>query len=92
MNIEIEGANIPRGPKSIERLPLESFLKEIDERQKLAYSKIPLFDKTRTDTWNEKQKPWFVKVFYHTRGHFDRLLWTRLMNSKMEEDKQVALP
>lgn len=83
--------HLRQAPKSMEQLPLETFLKEIDERQKSAYGKIPLFDKAQTDTWTEKQKPWFVKVFYHTRGHFDRLLWTRLMNSKTEEDKQKIL-
>lgn len=70
---------------------LESFLRDLDTQQSHAYSQIALFNKVETDTWTKGQRQWFVKVFYHTRGHFDRLLWTRLVSAETQEEKEEIL-
>ncbi len=37
--------------------------------------KIDLFIPEKVQLWNEEQKVFFIKVFYHLRGHFSDLLW-----------------
>jgi hypothetical protein len=72
-------------------MALNDFLLEIDSKQTNAYKKMPLFDVAQTRRWNIKTKRYFVKVFYHTRGHFDRLLWMRLVFALTVEGKRQIL-
>lgn len=85
MNKEIIEVNQPPQTEKVDTL--DGFLRNIDRKQNLAYSQIRLFDESEITKLTDPQKKWFVKVFYHTRGHFDRLLWTRLVNSTEKEDK-----
>lgn len=70
---------------------LEKFLERTDAKQKEEYQKIPLFQSARVKKLSKPHKKWFVKVFYHTRGHFDRLLWTRLVYAPSVKDKKQIL-
>ncbi|MGI4850332.1 MAG: iron-containing redox enzyme family protein [Janthinobacterium lividum] len=36
---------------------------------------LPIFKSEITRNWNQNQKEYFVKVFYHVRGHFHDFLW-----------------
>ncbi len=72
-------------------MSLDNFLQEMDDKQVKAYQEMPLFDTTQTSQWTDEQRKYFVKVFYHTRGHFDRLLWTRLVYAPSAEAKKQIL-
>src|SRR3989338_872980 len=72
-------------------MSLNDFLQEIDNKQVKAYREIPLFDNAKTSQWTKEQRKHFVKIFYHTRGHFDRLLWTRLIYAPNAEAKKRML-
>lgn len=70
---------------------LQNFLDELDEKQKEEYSKLDLFNPEKTKDLTEEQKKYFVKIFYHTRAHFDRLLWMRLTHAPNLEEKKKIL-
>ncbi len=72
-------------------MSLDNFLREMDERQSREYSQLLLFDTDDTAQWSDPKKQYFVRVFYHTRGHFDRLLWTRLVYAPTAKDKRRIL-
>jgi len=72
-------------------LTLDSFLLEMDRKQAGRYSMIPIFDPDEVQRWSQPEKEYFAKVFYHTRGHFDRLLWMRLSHAPTAEDKKSIL-
>ena len=72
-------------------MALDTFLQEMDDKQVKVYQEISLFDTAKTSQWTEEQRKYFVKVFYHTRGHFDRLLWTRLIHAPNAETKKRML-
>jgi len=72
-------------------MSLDEFLQEVNDLQVMVYKHIPLFDTAQTCQWTKEQRQHFVKVFYHTRGHFDRLLWTRLVHAPSAEAKKRLL-
>lgn len=72
-------------------MTIDNFLQEIDAAQEDAYREIPLFNPEQVRRWTTDQRQYFVKVFYHTRGHFDRLLWTRFVYAPDAEAKKQIL-
>ena len=72
-------------------MALDNFLREMDERQRSEYKQLSLFDTDQTGQWSDSEKQYFTRVFYHTRGHFDRLLWTRLVYAPTANDKRRIL-
>lgn len=54
---------------------LSEFLITWDTNYKKAVSDIAIFDNNLTSLLSEKQKHYFVKAFYHLRGHFHDFLW-----------------
>ncbi len=70
---------------------LGSFLQEMDTRQRDAYAQLDIFRPETGGRFDLQQKQYFLKVFYHTRGHFDRLLWTRLVYAPGVKEKHQIL-
>ena len=70
---------------------LDAFIEKWDDIQRQRHREIPLFNPELTAQWTTTQKQYFVKTFYHTRGHFDRLLWTRLCYARTAEEKRTIL-
>lgn len=54
---------------------LSSYLQEWDAKNRETHRSIPLFDPEQTRNWSSEQKIFFVKLFYHARGHFHDFLW-----------------
>lgn len=54
---------------------LETFLEAWDKNFEKEQSSIPLFDGSKPLLLSKKQQIFFVKVFYHVRGHFHEVLW-----------------
>ena len=54
---------------------LDDFLHYWDQSYYEKVKDIPLFDSELTRKWTQKQREYFVKVFYHSRGHFRDFLW-----------------
>ncbi len=54
---------------------MEAYLSDWDAEYKTEIKKIDLFDASKTSTWSFQQKQFFIKVFYHLRGHFADFLW-----------------
>jgi hypothetical protein len=54
---------------------LNNFLKEWDTNYKSQAEKINLFNKTLTSEWRNSQRKYFIKIFYHSRGHFSDFLF-----------------
>jgi len=72
-------------------MTLTDFLDDINTQQTLAYSELAIFNPEHTVDWDKHKRKYFVQVFYHTRGHFDRLLWMRLVHASNEGDKRKIL-
>lgn len=54
---------------------LQQFLEEWDYCYNKKVAMLPLFDVSKTKLWTNEQRQYFVKTFYHIRGHFHEFLW-----------------
>lgn len=54
---------------------LEQFLLQWDQDYLKAIENLPLFDPQQTSQWTLEQRQFFVRTFYHVRGHFHNFLW-----------------
>jgi hypothetical protein len=54
---------------------LGNYLDFWDNNYKSSIKKISLFDPEKTAKWSSAQRAYFVKLFYHVRGHFHSFLW-----------------
>ena len=54
---------------------LEDFLKEWDIKYKEKIKEVDLFNPKITGQYSSDQMKYFVKIFYHSRGHFKDFLW-----------------
>jgi hypothetical protein len=54
---------------------LSDYLDWGDNNYKNSIKKIPLFNPRKTVKWSSAQREYFVKTFYHVRGHFHCFLW-----------------
>src|SRR3989338_2094303 len=70
---------------------LNEFLNRWDWEQKEAHSKIEMFDPDKVRAWTNTQKQYFVKVFYHLRGHFHDFLWFMANHSPDNNGKQTVI-
>lgn len=67
------------------------FIQSWQKKYTAAVSKIPIFNKTLTSQWTQKQKEKFVKVFYHARGHFHDFLWYLGNHASDKRTKDIIL-
>lgn len=51
------------------------YLEEWDVSYAQSIKEIDLFNASLTSKWNDRQKIYFAKTFYHARGHFHEFLW-----------------
>ena len=58
-----------------EHIEFQRFLKNWDFNYTSQISKIDLFNPTITAQYRDEQIKYFVKIFYHSRGHFKDFLW-----------------
>lgn len=70
---------------------LKDFLNEWDQKQREEHKKIPLFNPEKVKQLTDSQKKYFVKVFYHVRGHFHGFLWFMANHSPNNQGKQAIL-
>jgi hypothetical protein len=54
---------------------LSIFLHEWDKDYKLQTVRIDLFKREKVKQWSKAQRQYFIKIFYHSRGHFNNFLW-----------------
>lgn len=77
INVQNEDGGQPELMGQIRR-PNNSFdeyLQHWDENYKTNIKKFKLFNQEATSKWTALQKEYFVKSFYHVRGHFYKFLW-----------------
>lgn len=72
---EKEGQPELMGQTSKLEYSFEDYLQKWDENYKSNIKKIKLFNQEATAKWTTSQKEYFVKLFYHVRGHFYKFLW-----------------
>jgi reactive intermediate/imine deaminase len=72
-------------------MELNDFLKKIDGEQKEFYKTLKIFNIDYVNKWDLKIKQEFIRVLYHCRGHFDRVLWQRLNYAPNFEKKLEIL-
>lgn len=53
----------------------DEYLRQWDENYKYNIKKFKLFNQEVTSEWTSLQKKFFVRSFYHVRGHFYKFLW-----------------
>ena len=70
---------------------LEEFLEEWDRKNTEQHNKIALFNPEMVETLNIEQRHYFVRVFYHLRGHFVNFLWYAGNTAPNEQIKKVIL-
>jgi hypothetical protein len=54
---------------------IDDFLMDWDKEYQEKLNQIDMFNPTYNTTWTKAQAQYFAKVFYHSRGHFNELLW-----------------
>ncbi len=54
---------------------LQQFLAKWDAEYRKKVNSIPLFDGNTPSQYTDSQKEFFVRTFYHVRGHFHKFLW-----------------
>ena len=54
---------------------LNSFLMDWDAKYKEGTDTILLFKKDLISQWSLEQRQYFIRIFYHSRGHFNDFLW-----------------
>lgn len=94
MEISIESDTLVATKPPIENIheqELKVFLKSWDETYKQKAALIPLFMDTATSKWNSEQKRFFVKIFYHVRGHFHDFLWHMGNHAESKRAKEIIL-
>src|SRR5262249_30085473 len=72
-------------------MTLEEYLVAWDEQYLIAVRSIPLFDRDVTERWTPEQREYFVKIFFHLRGHFGEVLWALGTASPDAEFKEIIL-
>ncbi|MDF1761555.1 MAG: iron-containing redox enzyme family protein [Coxiellaceae bacterium] len=60
---------------NIEHKELQEYLHNWDAEYKEKMSHIDIFDSAVTSQYSNEQLQYFVKIFYHSRGHFKDFLW-----------------
>jgi hypothetical protein len=90
MNI-IVNENKSEATKSLYTSELNSFLENWDVTYKQSVAHIPLFIDNITREWSDKQKKFFVKIFYHARGHFHNFLWHMGNHAPNLDAKEIIL-
>ena len=68
---------------------LQEFLKNWDINYKTEISRIDLFNTDLTSTLSNQKKSYFVKAFYHIRGHFHDFLWFMGNHAPSEYAKKI---
>lgn len=74
-----------------EESSFDTFLRDWDIAYETAISEIPLFDPTLTASFSSEKKQYFVRAFYHIRGHFHDFLWYMGNHAPDVETKQIIL-
>jgi hypothetical protein len=72
-------------------IQFKNFLNQWDAEYKEQIEKIPLFNTQLTSEFNETQKHYFVKAFYHIRGHFHDFLWYMGNHAPDVETKRIIV-
>jgi pyrroloquinoline quinone (PQQ) biosynthesis protein C len=72
-------------------MTLEEYLAAWDEQYLIAVRSIPLFDRDVTQQWTLDQRQYFVKLFFHLRGHFGEVLWALGTATPDADFKEIIL-
>lgn len=70
---------------------LQEFLSIWDADYKEKISKIDLFNPSITAQYSDEQIKYFVKIFYHSRGHFKDFLWHLGNHAPNRNIKEIVL-
>lgn len=70
---------------------LQDFLSGWDTQYATSARSIPLFNPADPILWNEQHKRLFARLFYHSRGHFDRFLWVMASLAPSAEYRSVVM-
>ena len=70
---------------------LDPFLEQWNEVYINAAKKFPIFKSEITQNWSTEQKKYFVKLFYHARGHFHDFLWYLGNHTDDKEIKDIVI-
>ena len=70
---------------------LEKFLSCWDNKYKEHMQSIPMFNPENSKKWDKVQQQFFVKAFYHIRGHFHQFLWEMGNFAPNSETKEMIL-
>ena len=70
---------------------LEGFVEDWVNTYKKQLQKIRLFQPLHPSTLSKQQKTYFVKAFYHIRGHFHDFLWFMGNHAPSKEMKSIVL-
>ena len=54
---------------------LDDFLMDWDKKYKAVADTLLLFRRELVSQWSLEQRRYFIKIFYHSRGHFNDFLW-----------------
>lgn len=83
-----------KGVKEVALQPLKTLDQFIDD-WKMEYESqaatIPLFDIITTSHWTQEQRKYFIKAFYHIRGHFINFMWFLGNTTPSVELKNIIL-
>jgi pyrroloquinoline quinone (PQQ) biosynthesis protein C len=72
-------------------MTLDDFLIKWDKDYHHNIAHLPIFDKNQTSKWTVAQQQYFVKTFYHVRGHFHDVLWYMGNFAPNKEMKELIL-
>ena len=72
-------------------MELNSFLKEWDDYYSNLVKDIDLFNIEKTKNWNKAQIEYFVRTFYHVRGHFHEFLFFLANFAPDSKGKEMVL-
>ena len=75
----------------LDKPEVESFLQNWDENYFKSASDINLFKPELPQHWTLPQKQYFIRTFYHARGHFSELLWHMGSFAPSAETKEMIL-
>lgn len=70
---------------------LTAFLSHWDKSYKANVATVKLFDELCVGEWTHSQKIYFIKAFYHARGHFHDFLWYLGNHAPDENLKKIIL-
>lgn len=76
--------------RSSQTVSLDAFVAEWLQHYKEGVAAIDLFNPELTETLSPQQRAFFVKAFYHARGHFHDFLWF-VGNHTSYEVKQLII-